>query len=119
MWALSVVPADVQDRDGGCWLLAAARRWLPRVREVIVDRGFSRRFVEFVRAVCRWAVATTARPPAGFAVQPRRWVVERTFGWLVGYRRLRCEYEYHPETSEAMIQAAMIDLMLRRLHPVD
>lgn len=117
VWALSVLTADVQDRDGGCWLLAAARPHLPRVRDVIVDRGFSRRFVEYVRAVLRWAVTTTAKPPAGFAVQPRRWVVERTFGWLVGYRRLRLEYEYHPETSEAMIQAAMIDLMLRRLHP--
>ena len=117
MWARSVVPADVQDRDGGCWLLAAARPHLPRVREVIADRGFSRRFVEFVRAVLRWAVTTTATAPDGFRVHPRRWVVERTFAWLVGYRRLRVEYEYHPETSEAMIQVAMIDLMLRRLHP--
>ena len=37
MWALSVVTADVQDRGGGCWLLGAARRWLPRVREVIAE----------------------------------------------------------------------------------
>lgn len=117
MWALSVVPADVQDRDGGCWLLAAARRHLPRVREVVADRGFSKRFQEFVRRVLRWRVAVTGKPKGGFAVQPRRWVVERTFAWLVAYRRLRVEYEYHPETGEAMIQAAMIDLMLRRLHP--
>lgn len=117
VWALLVTTADVQDRDGGCLLLAAARGWLPRVREVIADRGFSRRFQEFVRRVCRWRVTTTGRPAGGFAVQPRRWVVERTFGWLVGYRRLRLEYEYLPETGEAMIQVAMIDLMIRRLHP--
>jgi putative transposase len=46
---------------------------------------------------------------------PRRWVVERTFGWLVQYRRLSKDYEFHPQTSEAMIQVAMIHLMLRRL----
>lgn len=117
VWAVSVLTADVQDRDGGRWLLAAARGWLPRVREVIVDRGFSRRFVEFVRAACGWRVTTTAKAATGFQVQPRRWVVERTFAWLVSYRRLRVEYEYLPETSEAMIQVAMIHLMIRRLEP--
>jgi putative transposase len=63
------------------------------------------------------AVTITAKAADGFRVQPRRWVVERTFAWLVGYRRLRMEYEYHPETSEAMIQVAMIHLMVRRLAP--
>ncbi len=117
MWALSVVTADVQDRDGGCWLLDAARRWLPRVREVIADSGFSKRFVEFVRRTCRWKVTITKKAADGFKVQPRRWVVERTFGWLVRYRRLMVDYEFMTETSEAMIQAAMTHLMLRRLHP--
>jgi putative transposase len=87
------------------------------VREVIADIGFSKRFVEFVRRVLRWKVTITAKAADEFRVQPRRWVVERTFAWLVGYRRLLCESEYHPETSEAVIQIAMIDLMLRRLHP--
>jgi len=117
VWALSVLTADVQDRDGGCWLLGAARRHLPRVREVIADSAFSKRFVEFVRRTCRWAVTITAKAADGFRVQPRRWVVERTFGWLVRYRRLMVDYEYLPETSEALIQAAMTHLMLRRLHP--
>jgi transposase len=118
VWALSVPTADVhQDRDGGRWLLGAARRWLPRVREVIADSGFSKRFVEYVRRVCRWKVTITAKAADGFRVQPRRWVVERTFGWFVRYRRLMVDYEYLPETSEAMIQAAMTHLMLRRLHP--
>jgi len=117
VWALLVTPASDQDRDAGCWLLAAARRWLPRVREVIADTGFSKRFQAFVRRVCGWKVTVTAKAADGFRVQPRRWVVERTFAWLVGYRRLRVEYEFHTETSEAVIQVAMIDLMIRRLHP--
>jgi transposase len=114
---LPVTPASDRDRDAGRWLLGAARHRSPRVREVIADSGFSKRFVGYVRRVCRWKVTITAKAADGFRVRPRRWVVERTFGWLVGYRRLRCEYEYHPETSEAMIQVAMIGLMLRRLHP--
>ncbi len=53
VWALSVLTADVQDRDGGRWLLGGVRHLLPRVREVIADCGFSKRFQEFVRNVCR------------------------------------------------------------------
>lgn len=51
----------------------------------------------------------------GFAVLPRRWVVERTFGWLERSRRLSKDYEYLPATSEIMIYVAMIRLMLKRL----
>jgi putative transposase len=51
----------------------------------------------------------------GFRVLPRRWVVERTFGWLNHYRRLSKDYEHLSASSEAMIQMAMIRLMLTRL----
>lgn len=51
----------------------------------------------------------------GFAVQPKRWIVERTFGWLNRYRRLSKEYEVHPETSEVMILIAMTHVMVKRL----
>jgi putative transposase len=51
----------------------------------------------------------------GFAVLPKRWIVERTFGWLGRYRRLSKDYEQLPETSESMISAAMVHLMLKRL----
>jgi putative transposase len=67
--------------------------------------------------VCRWKVTTTATEGKGFKVHPRRWVVERTFGWLVRYRRLVIDYEYDVPTSEAMIRAAMTHLMVRRLVP--
>jgi putative transposase len=117
VWALLVLPADVQDRDGGCWLLALVRGLLARAREVIADAGFSRRFVDWVRRACGWRVFTTHNAPQGFKVHPRRWVVERTFGWLVRYRRLLVDHEYLPETSEAMILAAMTHLMIRRLEP--
>jgi putative transposase len=55
----------------------------------------------------------------GFVLLPKRWVVERTFSWLEHFRRLRKDYEYLPTRSEAMIYAAMVHLMLRRLAPAD
>ena len=51
----------------------------------------------------------------GFAVQPRRWVVERSFAWLVRNRRLRIDYERKVQTSETLIEVAMIRLLVRRL----
>jgi putative transposase len=51
----------------------------------------------------------------GFVVIPKRWIVERTFGWVNRYRRLSKDDELLPETRDAMIQVAMIHLMVRRL----
>ncbi len=53
---------------------------------------------------------------AGFVIQPRRWVVERTFGWLMNHRRLARDYEALPARSKAVIHVAMINLMTRRLN---
>jgi transposase len=117
VWAVLVTAANVQDRDGGRYLLATVLGALPRLREVIADSGFSKRFVDFVRRACGWAATINKKAADGFQIQPRRWVVERTFAWLVRYRRLTVDFEALPETSEAMIRTAMIHLMLRRLHP--
>jgi putative transposase len=54
----------------------------------------------------------------GFMVLPRRWVVERTFGWMRRYRRMSKDYEYRTDRAESMVQIAMIQLMPRRLAPV-
>ena len=61
------------------------------------------------------ALQVVKRINDGFEVLPRRWVVERTFGWLGRYRRLSKDYELLPEVSESIIYAAMVRLMLRRL----
>ncbi len=55
------------------------------------------------------------RTESGFVILPKRWIVERTFGWINQNRRLSKDYELLPEVSEAMIQGAMIRLMLQRL----
>jgi putative transposase len=117
IWGLCVLPADHQDRDGGRWLLSQVRHLLPRLVGIIADSGFGRKFIDWVRRVCRWKVTTTATEGKGFNLHPRRWVVERTFAWLIKYRRLAKDYEYLTQTSEAMIYAAMIHRMVRQLHP--
>jgi putative transposase len=53
--------------------------------------------------------------PAGFEVIRRRWVVERTFAWISGNRRMSRDYEFLAQTTEALIYVTMIRLMLRRL----
>ncbi len=64
-----------------------------------------------------WMLAIVKRTDGfkGFQVLPRRWVVERTLGWLGRYRRLSKDYECLPTSSEAMVHIAMIRLMLARL----
>jgi putative transposase len=60
-------------------------------------------------------IVRRAAGSSGFVVQPRRWVVERSLGWLGRWRRLSKDYEALPEVSEAMVTLAMIRLMLHRL----
>jgi transposase len=73
--------------------------------------------MQWVITVCRWIVQVVLRPEQtkGFVLLKKRWVVERTFGWLMGCRRLVRDYEQLPENSEAFIYLAMIRIMLRRL----
>lgn len=83
---------------------------------MVADAGFGKWLVDGAGRWCGWAVTTTHDAPAGFRIRPRRWVAGRTSARLVKYRRLR-DYEVRVETSEAMIYAAVINRMARRLYP--
>lgn len=74
-------------------------------------------FTAWVQKTFGWTMEVVKRPEEqqGFEVLPRRWVVERTFAWFGHYRRLSKDYEYLPTTSEMMLYAAMVNLMLKRL----
>jgi len=63
----------------------------------------------------RLAIIKRSDPAKGFVLLPKRWVVERTCGWVGTYRRLSKDYEYLTASSEAMISGAMIHLMVRRI----
>ena len=96
-----------------------------RLRLLWVDAGYQagKDFCAWVRSLLGWRVEVIKRPEineqkkAGFILLPRRWVVERTFAWLDNYRRLSKDYEYLPQSSEAMVYLAMTNLMLHRLKP--
>jgi putative transposase len=109
--------ASIQDRDGAKLLLAKAQGSFPRLRLIWADGGYAGKLIAWAWQVCGWLIRIVRRPKEakGWVLLTRRWVVERTFGWVSQCRALSRDYEYHPETSEALIQVAMIHLMLRRL----
>ena len=114
-----VTPADVQERAGAKKLLKRALGHLfERLELIWADGGYSGQlFYNWVLENCGWLLEIVKRSDdaEGFVVLPRRWVVERTFGWLFRFRRLSKDYEVLPETSEAWIYAAMVRIMLQRL----
>jgi len=113
-----ILPANIQDRDGARQLLAAwfARSPRRRVKHIWADDGYAGLLVGWARRLWRCAIELVKRTDAHtFRVLPRRWVVERTFGWLGRYRRLNRDYERLARTGETMVYVAMIRLMLARL----
>lgn len=108
--------ANVQDRDGAKWVLAAASFDFARLRIIRADAAYAGRVVEWVRSACGWSMDIIRRTSRGFVVLPKRWVIERTFAWLGKYRRLSKDYEVLESSSEAFVYAAMIHIMVRRLN---
>jgi putative transposase len=116
--AVVVHGADWQDHDGALFVCKRLKAAFARLLVVFADAAYGRNgLVEWVRATCGWVLQTVLRPveARGFVVLPKRWIVERTFAWIGRYRRHSKDYERNPETSEAMIYLAMINLMSRRL----
>jgi transposase len=114
-----VTPADCPERDGAQQVLQRVGGWFTRWRKLWVDGGYTGEpFAQWVRA--HWpklAVEVVKRSDAatGFEVLPRRWIVERTFGWLMRQRRLVRDYERTEASAESWIHLAMIRIQLRRL----
>ena len=107
-------PADVQDRDGAGPLLAASRARFPFIERVFAEGGYAG---ERVARATRITVEIVRKQAGqvGFAVQPRRWVVERFFAWLGRNRRLARDFEATVASAEAFLYAASAMLLLRRL----
>ena len=115
--AVVVHPADVQDRDGARLALSELAGKASRLRLIWADGAYRGAWSEWVRERlgCRLEIVSRAAGQQGFAVLPRRWVVERTLGWLGRQRRLSKDYEELPESSATWVQIALRRLTLRRL----
>ncbi len=114
--AVLVTAASVQDSDAGRILIEQVAAEHPAVRKTWVDGGYRRHLVEHAAALGIDMEIVQRNPRTrGFTPLPKRWTVERTYGWLMLHRRLARDYETLPARSEAMIHLAMTDLMARRL----
>lgn len=119
IWLRLVLAASLQERDGGrqlLELLQSLRARFPRLQLIWADGGYAGQLVEWVASACTWVLTIVKRvKPTGFEVLPHRWIVERTYAWFGFFRRLSKEYEVRTDVSEAMMDVAMIHLMVRRL----
>ena len=138
--AVLVLAANVSDPAGGRQLLETLQGRFSKLQHLFIDGGYKRSFQEWVASTLGWTLEVVQHAYAGirglwlpegqeltpeqvamfrgyrtFKVLPRRWVVERTFAWIGRYRRHSKDYERLPQSSAALIYAAMVRLMLARL----
>lgn len=117
---VNLTPADISDSAGAQAILDAIRKRWPWVKHLFADAAYDRlklmdqaAYLDFVLEIIR-----RRDNQKGFEVLPRRWVVERTFGWMIRWRRLVRDYERRIDVSTAMIHVAMGSLLIRRkAHP--
>jgi putative transposase len=129
---VSVHPADIQDRDGGLPVMAAAVEKSPTLEKTWADAAYRGRFVQKVKEDLNVEIEVVTRadaggaawqeegtpPPkvnTGFKVLAWRWLVERTLAWIGRNRRLSKDYEGLPETSAAFVWVAAMRLLVTRL----
>jgi putative transposase len=136
--AIKVHSAGIVDRKGARLLLGALPRSFPRLSHLFADRGYTGPLLDWIKAKLGWDTEIVPKPDndsheewtlangvpvchpkpkAGFQLQRKRWVVERTLAWLTRFRRLSRDSEGLTTSSEAFIQPGAIRLLLSRLSP--
>jgi putative transposase len=113
-----VTEANASERLGAVVVLDEAKEKLSKLKVIWVDQGYSgKNFACAVKQVLgeQVRVEVIERISKTFERLPKRWIVERTFGWLNQFRRLSKDYELYTEVSEAMIYGSLIRLMVKRL----
>ncbi len=115
--AATVHAASVHDSQGARPLSERLFQTAPTIKWVWADQADEGDLVEWMKTAFSCSVNIVYKTAKEFKVLPRRWVVERTFAWLSRYRRLAREYEKRPASSTAMIYAASIRIMLKKLYP--
>jgi putative transposase len=112
--------ADISESEGAKLLFAATGGRFTRLKQLWCDGGYGKpggNFVQWVEKQLHYAVDVVqkAADQLGFAVLPRRWVVERTLAWLCRNRRLSKDYEHHTWCSESRVYIASIGILLRNI----
>ena len=109
--------AQIHDSKGALLLLKSLFEKVFTLRLIWADQAYEGSLVQWVKEAFSCELKIVYRTTKAFQVLPRRWVVERTFAWLTRYRRLVREYEKRPVSSVAMVYAASIRIMLKKLCP--
>ena len=109
--------ANIQDRDGLALVCRRLRRRFPWLRLIFADGGYQGETAACAAAQERLRLQIVKREPGtrGFAVLPKRWLVERTFAWLGRNRRLAKDFEATLASAATMVHLASIQLLARRL----
>ena len=116
--SVDVTPAHTSDQEGARRLLTGLKPLQPRLEHIWADSAYrGEALATWCAAAGAWRVEIIKPAPhvQGFVVRPWCWIVERTLGWLGRQRRLSKDYERKVQTSETLLQLAMIRLMGRRL----
>jgi putative transposase len=116
LWGLVVHAAGDHETQWALQLLAPVASRLDRVEAVFADQAYQG-LEEELEDELGWdlQVVESDDENSGFSVDPKRWIVERTYGWLGGWRRLNQEYERRTDSSKTMVQFAMLRIALDRL----
>jgi transposase len=117
LWGRSVTAASLQDRVGARELLVQFEPHSSRLQKLFADGAYKGQLQDVASYFYGWELEIVNKLPnqKGFVVLPKRWIVERTLAWISKNRRLSKDYEFQPQSSEAMLDWAMIGHMLRRL----
>ena len=114
--AVVVHEASLSDRESAQTVLTEVRTRCKRIKTIFADQGYTGKLIGIVKRSLKLSIEIIKRIEVRvFHILPRRWVVERTFGWFGFYRRLAKDYERYPKHSEAFVYLAMSNIMLNRL----
>lgn len=114
MLAVQVHTAQQADTSQGWEVCDRVAEKYESVEAFCGDQGYQGTTVEFVENLLGLRLAITAKPAQGFQVVPKRWIIERTFAWLGGFRRLAKDFEILTRSAENMIRIAMIKITLAK-----
>ena len=105
LWGRKVTAASVQDRQGAHELLALVEAFSSRLKKLYANGAYKGQLQDIAAYFYEWELEIVNKLPGqkGFVVLPKRWIVERTFAWMSKNRRLSKDYEFAPQSSEAML----------------
>jgi len=114
--AVAVHSAGISDTRGAHLVLIRLFLVLPNLLKILVDGGYKQGVLDWGMLMFDYVLEVVKRSDVkGFKVLPKRWIVERTFGWFLWQRRLAKDYEHNPKSSETMIHFTATTWMLRRI----